>query len=328
MMKEEGLFRELQGMAERQLRGAMLLSILAGVSTLVLKMGAYLLTGSVGLLSDALESLVNLLAASFAYLAVRYSHRPVDLSHTYGHEKIEFFSSGLEGGLILLAAATIAWSAGLRLIVPHTPTELGVGMLLSVIAATVNGGVGFLLLTLGRRHHSIVLEADGQHLLTDVWTTAAVLVGLGLVWGTGLSIFDPLVALLMAGGILWTGLNLMRRSFDGLMDRALPIQEQETLRRAIEAHLRPGMTYHALRTRQAGARRFVDFHLLVPGTTTVADSHVLSDAIENSLRTALPNVEPTIHIEPIEHPSAWHDSALLAMEPSSGVPRGPVTKQP
>jgi cation diffusion facilitator family transporter len=277
-------------------------------------MGAYLLTGSIGLLSDALESLVNLLAASVAYLAVRYSHRPADLSHTYGHEKIEFFSSGLEGGLILIAALTIAWSAALRLIFPHAPEQLGLGMLLSVVAATVNGGVGFLLLTLGRRHHSIVLEADGLHLLTDVWTTAAVLVGLGLVWSTGASVFDPLTALLMAGGILWTGFSLIRRSFDGLMDRALPDQEQEVLRRAIESHLRPGMTYHAVRTRQAGARRFVDFHLLVPGSMTVADSHVLSNAIENSLRTALPNVEPTIHIEPIEHPSAWHDSALLAVE--------------
>src|SRR5437868_1844409 len=147
-------------MAEQQLRGAMLLSILAGFSTLGLKMGAYLLTGSVGLLSDALESLVNLLAASVAYLAVRYSHRPVDLSHTYGHEKIEFFSSGLEGGLILLAAATIAWSAGLRLIVQHAPEQLGLGILLSAIAAAVNGSVGLLLLKLGRRHHSIVLEAD------------------------------------------------------------------------------------------------------------------------------------------------------------------------
>lgn len=315
-------------MVEQQLRGAMVLSILAGVSTLGLKMGAYRLTDSVGLLSDALESLVNLLAASMAYLAVRYSHRPVDLSHTYGHEKIEFFSSGLEGGLILIAALTIAWSAVLRLIFPQAPEQLGLGMLLSVIAATVNGCVGWLLLSRGRKYHSIVLEADGQHLLTDVWTTAAVLAGLSLVWATGWSIFDPLTALLMACCILWTGFTLIRRSFNGLMDHALPDEEQETLRRAIEAHLRPGMTYHALRTRQAGARRFVDFHLLVPGSMTVADSHVLSDAIENSLRTSLPNVEPTIHVEPLEHLSAWRDSALLAMEPSAPKPDGPAANKP
>ncbi len=301
-------------MAEQQLRGALLLSILAGVSTLGLKMGAYLLTGSVGLLSDGLESLVNLLAASVAYLAVRYSHRPVDLSHTYGHEKIEFFSSGLEGGLILIAAVTIGWCAVVRLIAPQPPVQLGLGMVLSVVAAAVNGGVGLLLLSLGRKHHSIVLEADGQHLLTDVWTTAAVLVGLSLVWATGWSLFDPLAALVMAAGILWTGVSLIGRSFNGLMDHALPTGEQETLRRAIEGHLQPGMTYHALRTRQAGARRFVDFHLLVPGSMTVADSHVLTDAIEASLRAALPNVEPTIHIEPIEDQSAWQDSALLAVE--------------
>jgi cation diffusion facilitator family transporter len=303
-------------MAEHKLRGAMLLSILAGVTTLVLKMGAYLLTGSVGLLSDALESLVNLLAATVAYLAVRYSHRPVDLSHTYGHEKIEFFSSGLEGGLILIAAVIIAWCAVARLITPQPPEQLGLGMFLSVLAAGVNGSVGLLLVSRGRKHHSIVLEADGLHLLTDVWTTAAVLVGLGLVWMTGASVFDPLTALLMAAGILWTGWSLMRRSFNGLMDHALPDQEQEVLRRAIESHLRQGMTYHALRTRQAGARRFVDFHLLVPGSMTVADSHVLSDAIEHSLRTALPNVEPTIHVEPVEHLSAWQDSALLSVEAS------------
>ncbi len=310
-------------MAEHHLRGAMLLSIGAGVTTLGLKMGAYLLTGSVGLLSDGLESLVNLLAASMAYVAVRYSQRPVDLSHTYGHEKIEFFSSGLEGGLILIAAVTIAWCAVTRLIYPKNFVDepLGVGIVLSVIAAGVNGGVGLLLLTLGRRHHSIVLEADGYHLLTDVWTTFAVVIGLGLVWLTGINLFDPLTALLMAAGILWTGATLMRRSFNGLMDAALPAEEQETLRRAIEAHLRPGMTYHALRTRLAGARRFVDFHLLVPGSMSVAEAHVLTDAIENSLRTAVPNVEPTIHVEPIESQSAWQDSALLSVEAPLGENR-------
>ena len=148
----------------------------------------------------------------------------------------------------------------------------------------INCGVGLMLIKLGRKHRSIVLEADGKHLMTDVWTTAAVLLGLALVWMTRRAVFDPLVAMVMAVNILWTGFSLLRRSFDGLMDHALPVAEQETLRHAIETNLRPGMTYHALRTRQAGARRFVDFHLLVPGSLTVNVAHTHSNVIEDALR--------------------------------------------
>jgi len=301
-------------MTARKLQGAMLLSILAGLTTLLIKTVAWLLTNSVGLLSDAAESLVNLTAAVVAWLSLRYSARPVDTSHTYGHEKIEFFASGLEGGLILVAAVTIAAFAVMRLIASQQPEQLGLGMLLSVVAAAINGGVGLLLLRLGRKHQSIVLEADGKHLMTDVWTTGAVLAGLTLVWLTGLNFFDPLVALVMAGNILWTGFQLMWRSFEGLMDHALPDAELEILRKTIEAKLQPGMTYHALRTRQAGARRFVDFHLLVPGSQTVREAHAHSNVIEDGLRAALPGVEVTVHIEPIEDAGAWQDSALLPVE--------------
>lgn len=301
-------------MSAQKLQSAMVLSILAGVLTLLIKSAGWYLTNSVGLLSDAAESLVNLTAAVVAWLSLRYSAQPVDVDHTYGHQKIEFFASGLEGGLILVAALTIAGLATVRLLGGQQPEQLSLGIALFAVAAVINGGVGLYLLRVGRRHQSIVLEADGKHLLTDVWTTAAVLVGLTLVWLTNISIFDPLAAILMALNILWTGFSLMRRSFDGLMDHALPAAEQETLRQAIEATLQPGMTFHALRTRQAGARRFVDFHLLVPGSLTVTAAHAYSDRIEDACRGALPGVEVTVHIEPIEEAGAWQDSALLPVE--------------
>ncbi len=301
-------------MIEAHLKYPILLSIAAAVLTLVLKSAAYFLTSSVGLLSDAVESLVNIIAAATAYLSLRYAARPVDESHTYGHEKIEFFSSGLEGVLIVVAAAAIAWYAGQRLLVPQPLRPLELGLALSLIASLLNGVVAVVLLRAGRRHGSIVLEADGWHLLTDVWTSAAVLGGLSLVWLTGLQLLDPLIALAVAVNILWTGFRLIRRSFDGLMDRALPPQEQAAVRAAIERHLGPNMDYHALRTRRAGRRRFVDFHLLVPGRLTVQEAHTLTGWIEESVRSALPDLEVTVHIEPIEDRASWRDSALLPLE--------------
>lgn len=301
-------------MVETHLRFPILLSIAAAVFTLVLKSAAYFLTSSVGLLSDAVESVVNVVAAVTAYLSLYYAARPVDETHTYGHEKIEFFSSGLEGVLILGASAAIAWYAVQRLIAPQPLQPLGPGLAISLVASLVNGAVAATLLRAGRRHGSIVLEADGWHLLTDVWTSAAVLVGLSLVWLTGIQLLDPLIALAVAANILWTGFSLIRRSFDGLMDRALPQQEQTTVRSAIERHLGPNMDYHALRTRRAGRRRFVDFHLLVPGRLTVQEAHTLTGRIEDSVRSALPDAEVTVHIEPIEDRSSWRDSALLPLE--------------
>jgi cation diffusion facilitator family transporter len=301
-------------MIEASLKYPILLSILAAVATIALKSAAYLLTGSVGLLSDAVESLVNLVAAVTAYLSLRYAARPVDASHTYGHEKIEFFSSGLEGVLIGVAALSIAWYAVRRLIVPETLQPLGLGLTLALVASVINGVVALVLLRAGRKHGSIVLEADGRHLLTDVWTSAAVLAGLGLVGLTGLYVLDPLIALVVAVNILWTGFSLIRRSFDGLMDHALPVEEQAAVRSAIERHLGPNMTYHALRTRQAGRRRFVDFHLLVPGRLSVQQAHTLTGQIEEAVRGVLPEMEVSVHIEPIEDSAAWSDSALLPVE--------------
>jgi cation diffusion facilitator family transporter len=301
-------------MVEAHLKYPILLSIAAAVLTLALKSAAYFLTGSVGLLSDAVESLVNVVAAATAYLSLIYAARPVDESHTYGHEKIEFFSSGLEGMLILAAAGAIAWYAVQRLIAPQPLQPLGPGLAISLAASLLNGVTAAILLHAGRKYGSIVLEADGWHLLTDVWTSAAVLLGLGLVWLTGYEILDPLAALVVAANILWTGFSLIQRSFDGLMDRALPSQEQAAVRSAIERHLGPNMDYHALRTRRAGRRRFVDFHLLVPGRLTVQEAHTLTGSIEESVRGSLPEVEVTVHIEPIEDHSSWRDSALLPLE--------------
>jgi cation diffusion facilitator family transporter len=238
----------------------------------------------------------------------------VDASHTYGHEKIEFLSSGLEGGLILAAAVTIAWYAVGRLITPQPPEQLGLGIALSAVAAAINGLIGLLLLRVGKRHGSIVLEADGKHLMTDVWTTGAVIVGLAVVWFTGKPIYDPLIALVVAVNILWTAGDLLWRSFNGLMDHALPEEELAKVRAAIEANLGPRMDYHALRTRQAGAHRFVDFHLLVPGAMSVRQAHEVTGRVENAVRAALPGLEVTVHIEPIEDREAYEDSALLPLE--------------
>jgi cation diffusion facilitator family transporter len=301
-------------MALHQLRTPILLSILAAVVTLGLKSAAYLVTGSVGLLSDAAESTINLVAAVTALVSLIYASRPVDESHTYGHEKIEFFSSGLEGALIFVASMVIAWLAIRRFFIPTELESLDIGIGISVVAAAINYVVAQVLLRVGRKHQSIVLEADGRHLMTDVWTSAAVIAGVLLVRLTDIHAFDPICALLMAGYIAWTGFDLVHRSFDGLMDRALPPEEQAVIRQAVEKQLGAGMTYHALRTRRAGTRRFIDFHLLVPGVMEVQRAHEVAERMEAAVAEALPGTEVTVHIEPIEEQAAWEDSALLPIE--------------
>lgn len=296
-------------------RYPVVLSILAALLTLGMKSAASYLTGSVGLASDAAESLVNLLAACTAYLSLWFAARPVDSSHTYGHEKIEYFSSGFEGALILSAAVGILWYAVQRLIAPKELHNLGLGTAIALVASLINLGVAQVLLRVGRASHSIVLEADGKHLMTDVWTSVGVLSGLFLAWLTDWMILDPLLAILMAGSIMWTAYDLLERSFHGLMDHALPEKEQAAVRQAIESSLLPQMHYHALRTRQAGARRFVDFHLLVPGIWSVRVAHKLTEQVEEAVRKVLPGwTEVTVHIEPLEDQASWEDSALIAVE--------------
>lgn len=305
-------------LGERRL--PIVLSILAAVVTLGMKTYAYFLTDSVSLLSDAAESLVNLVAALTAYVCLWYSAQPVDKTHTYGHEKIEFFSSGLEGILILVAAAGIAWHAIDRLLHQHELARIEWGAGLSFGASLINLVVARLLIRVGRRTNSIILEANGQHLMTDVWTSFGVIVGLMLVKLTNWHFLDPLLALLVAANIVRTAWDLIKRSFNGLMDHALPAQEQQAVRTAIDALMRPGLHYHALRTRQAGARRFVDFHLLVPGTWTVKQAHDFTEEVEDAIRKALPGAEVTVHIEPIESETAWRDSELLKVEDGSPIP--------
>ena len=309
-------------MSPAGLRALVLLSILAAVVTIGLKGLAYWLTGSVGLLSDALESGINLFAAVTAYLSLHYSQRPADASHTYGHEKIEYFSSGLEGALILVAGIGTGWVAIGRLIHPAPLTELGLGTGLALSASVVNLAVGLILVRVGRQQHSIILEADGRHLLTDVWTSVGVVTGLIVVWASGVYVLDPVIALVVGANIIFTGLRLIRRSFNGLMDHALDAAELEALRTAIRDNLPPGTDFHALRTRQAGASRFADFHLLVPGAMTVHDAHALAERVEDALRAAVPRVEVTIHIEPIEERASWEDHALRGIEPP-GLAKGP-----
>ena len=286
------------------------LSVAAAVATIGLKSLAYVLTGSVGLLSDAIESLVNLAGALMALGMLAVAARPADEDHAYGHGKAEYFSSGVEGTLIVLAAISIGIAAAVRLVSPRPIEQAGIGLAVAVVASGVNLAVALVLLRVARQHHSITLEADAQHLLTDVWTSAGVVVGVVAVLATGWLRLDPIVALLVAANIVRTGSRIVRRSVLGLMDTALPPDELLAVRAALERHLGEGVRYHALRTRQAGARRFVSFHALVPGAWTVRQGHDLLEDVEGRVRAAVPNVSVTGHLEPIDDPSSYEDEHL------------------
>jgi cation diffusion facilitator family transporter len=309
-------------MAEPNLRWPVLLSIAAAVTTIGLKGAAYLVTGSVGLFADAVESLVNLAAALIAFFSLWYAARPADPNHTYGHEKIEYFSSGLEGALVCVAGLGTVWYAAEHLIRPTDLTSLDLGVGIALAASAVNLVVARVLLTVGRRHGSIVLETDGHHLMTDVYTSIAVVAGLALVAVTRVRELDAAVALLVGLHIVGTGFMLVRRSFDGLMDHALPPAEQAQLREAIRTALPPGAEFHHLRTRQAGRRKFADFHLLVDGSLSVRDAHVAAHAVEARLREAFAGLEVTIHVEPIDEPSSWEAVELARLgEDATPAPR-------
>ena len=277
------------------------LSIATSIATMALKFAAWYVTGSVSLWSDALESLVNLATGLVALGAITLSQQPADERHRYGHDKAEYFSSGVEGTLIVVAAIAIIASAVNRLIVPQPLERLGPGLLIAVVAGAVNFAAARLMLKVAREHDSITIEADAKHLLTDVWTTAGIVAGLLVVMvAPQWAILDPLMAIAVALHIVVTGVNLLRRSADGLMDAALPPAEVERAEALIRRELPAGASFHALRTRKAGARRFVEFHLLVPGSMTVAASHALCDRIEAALIGNLPRSEVTIHVEPLE----------------------------
>ena len=286
------------------------LSIAAAVLTIVLKTSAFLLTGSVGLLSDAMESLVNLAGALMALAMLTIAARPADEVHAYGHGKAEYFSSGVEGALILIAAVSIGYAAVQRLITPQPLEKVGIGLAVSVVASLINLGVALVLMRVGKQQRSITLEADAHHLLTDVWTSVGVLVGVGLVAWTGWLWLDPVVALLVAANIVWAGVGILRRSVAGLMDTAWPEEEQAQLRAVMEPYVREGIQYHAVRTREAGARRFVSLHLLVPGDWPVRRGHALAEQVDAAIRQALPHVTVFTHIEPLDDPVSWADTEL------------------
>ena len=287
-----------------------LLSIAAAVATIALKAVAWLVTGSVGFLSDAAESSVNLVGAIVALIAVRVAARPPDADHAYGHEKAEYFSAGAEGALILVAAVAIAWLAVGRLIDPEPLSGAGVGIGVSAVAAGLNLIVATLLIRVGREQRSITLEADGRHLMTDVWTTVGVIAGIIAVWATGWDRLDPIIALLVAVNIVRTGVVLLRRSGGGLMDHALGPAEQGEIQAVLERYREGGVEFHALRTRQAGRRAFVSLHLLVPGEWTVKRGHDLAELVERDLRERLPYATVFTHVEPSEDTASFEDIRL------------------
>lgn len=296
-----------------------LLSVAAGLATLALKFGAYFLTGSVGLLSDAAESAVNLTAALVAFATISIADRPPDHTHHYGHEKAEYFSSGLEGGLILVAAAGIIYAAVDRLLHPAPLHHLGPGMVVALVASAINFAVARVLLHVANAQDSIALEADAHHLMTDVWTSVGVVTGIGAVGVTGWQVLDPLIALAVAGNIMKVGVGLLHRSVQGLMDVALPQEEIAQIQSIIAEVAGPDTPYHGLRTRKAGARRFVDLHLLIPGSTTVQEAHDLVEKMEAAIRQRLPNTLVTVHVEPIEDVISWDAQAVGGLShPVSG----------
>jgi len=286
------------------------LSIAAAVITILLKLSAYFVTGSVGLLSDALESFVNLAAAIVALIALNLAARPPNDEFAFGYSKVEYFSSGFEGGMILLAAVAIIATAIPRLIQPVPLEQLGLGLVISVIASLINLGVALVLLRAGRQHNSITLEADGKHLMTDVWTTAGVLVGIALVWITGYQRLDPIVALLVAANIVFTGYRLLSRSARGLLDRAIPPEELREVHAILDSYQSQSVQYHALRTRGAAARNFIAVHLLVPGNWTIQQGHLVSEEIETRVREAIPSTNIVTHVEPVDDPRSWSDTSL------------------
>ena len=287
------------------------LSVAAAVATIGLKLWAWHLTGSVGLLSDALESFVNLGSALMAMTMLTIAARPADADHPHGHDKAEYFSSGVEGAAILVAAVFIAFAAIPRLLNPQPLQQIGLGLGISVVATLINFVVARVLLSAGRTHDSITLQADAHHLMTDVWTSVGVIAAVGLVKLSGWLILDPLIALAVAAHIVWVGLRLIVSSVGGLMDAALPLPEQQAVETLLNRYKSEhGIAWHALRTRAAGSRRFVTVHVLVPGAWTVQRGHDLVERLEAEMRQKLKRLTVLTHLEPIEDEVSWRDTEL------------------
>ncbi len=286
------------------------LSIAAALATIGLKSGAYLVTGSVGLLSDAMESMVNLVGGIMALAMLKVAARPADEDHAYGHGKAEYFSSGLEGGLILVAALSIAIAAARRFLAPQPLVEISLGLILSTAASVINLVVALFILRAGRRHNSITLEANAHHLFTDVWTSVGVIAAISLVAWTRWQWLDPVIALAVAANIVWTGVGIVRRSIAGLMDISLKPDDLAAVRKVFQSYEQTGVQFHALRSRQAGARKFISAHVLVPGDWTVQRGHELLDRIEADIHRALPDALMFTHLESLDDPASWDDETL------------------
>lgn len=305
-------------MAAQSLTRYAWLSIAAAILTMGLKLLAWRLTGSVGLLSDALESLVNLGGAVMALLMLRIAMQPPDDDHAYGHSKAEYFSSGFEGMLILIAGGLIIWQAVPSLFNPQPLQQAWVGLLVSAAAAVVNLIVAQILKKAGRQYRSITLEADSHHLMTDVWTSVGILIGVALVAISGWRVLDPIIAIVVALNILWTGFKLLRESADGLMDAAWNDDDLRTLDEVLKQFSDATVQFHAIRTRRAAAQRFVSFHLLVPGAWPVQQAHELAERVEGRLSELMPGVTAISHIEPIEDPASYADATHGVLATASG----------
>ncbi len=283
------------------------LSIAAALATIALKTAAWWVTGSVGLLSDAAESSVNLVAAIVALIALTIAARPADDGHPFGHTKAEYFSAAAEGQMIFVAAVFIIWTAIERFLHPQPLQDVGIGLAISVIASLINGAVAFVLLRAGREHRSLTLTADGKHLLTDVWTSVGVVVGVALVWLTGIERLDAVVAALVGLNIIWTGWRLLQESAAGLMDATLPAEQTGTISEVIGRFASDEVAFHGLRTRLSGHRGFAEVHVLVPGAWTVERGHDLAERVEQAVQAAVPGVSLITHLEPREDPRAYGD---------------------
>lgn len=293
------------------------LSIAAAIATIVIKVGAYFLTGSVGLLSDAMESGINLIGALMALSMLIIAIRPADEDHPYGHSKAEYFSSAVEGVLILVAAVGIGIASVQRFINPKPLEQVGFGLILSTLASLINLAVALVLFKGAKKHHSITLEADAKHLMTDVWTSGGVIVGVAAVSISGWQRLDPIVAFLVACNIVWSGVSIVRKSISGLMDAALPVETQNAIQKVLEQYEQLGIHFHALQTRQAGARQFVSVHVLVPGEWTVQRGHELLERIEADLRNTIHGVIVSTHLESLDDPASWDDIDLDRVKESN-----------
>jgi len=299
-------------MSSPSLKKFVYISIAAAILTIALKLIAYLLTNSVGILSDAMESCVNLVAAVVALIMIRLAEKPPDQEHEFGHNKAEYFSSAIEGGLIVLAAFSIIWSAVPRLIHPQPLENIGVGLLVAVGASLINLAASRILLKNGKKHNSITLEADGKHLMTDVLTSGGVLLGIGLIKLTGWMRLDGIVAIGVALNIVWTGYQLLKRSAMGLLDTSFPKDEMDSIRRVLENYEQQNIQFHSLMTRQSGQRKFIFVHILMPGSMDIQQGHNIAEKVENDLRMLFPNTQTTAftHLEPVEDPASMLDISI------------------